>query len=424
MNPINEAYIGKTGPLLEIERQIGRFRSKYMGQIIGKDECNEDIELIKLNRMFEKFTGFTPFCLGITTENVFNAFTYPVGARFDITTDLSKDIKVSNKEVKMDPKKEYCLITFIYSGLIFNPKFTDGEILAILLHEIGHNFGGGVIPQLGCLDLMYKVQTFICTCLTFGIGGLTGSNYGVKLAKKFKDEMMSNKFIRDITRTFVNFRSIVHFINQTIEAFASVINVLDISLVFRYVQYVAQECLFNPVRILQRILGYSSENFADQYATMYGYGPELTSALNKMHFNNPSEVKQAIQEIPILGALYGIQEILFHIIISPIEPHPLTPRRLKLVLETLEEELKDTKLDPKAKKRILNDIKRLKEQAEEYNKASKNCADANSIRKLYYGFVYEYLGGDIKHFIFTASNAENFKNRIDSLNPMKKINLK
>ena len=75
MTYINEAYIGKTGPLLEIERQIGRLRAKYMGKTFGADEVNDDIELIKLNRMFEKFTGFNPFCLGVTTENVFNAYT-------------------------------------------------------------------------------------------------------------------------------------------------------------------------------------------------------------------------------------------------------------------------------------------------------------------------------------------------------------
>lgn len=424
MTYINEAYIGKTGPLLEIERQIGRLRAKYMGKTFGADEVNDDIELIKLNRMFEKFTGFNPFCLGVTTENVFNAYTFPVGSKLDIPVDLSKDIKVSSKEFKMDPKKEYCLITFIYSGLLFSDKFTDGEILAVILHEIGHNFAGGVIPQLGFLDLIYKIDSFIITVLTCGIAGVSTTNYGTKVMQNIKQSLMKNKFINIVTRTFVNFKSIMAFINQSINALFSVFNIIDLSFITTYIQNVAMQCLYNPATILYRLLGYPSENFADQYATMYGYGPELNSALHKMSYHNPSDIKEAIESIPLIGALQGLQETLFFIIISPIDPHPTTPRRLKLSIETLEEELKDSKIDPKVKKRVLADIKKLQAQAKEYSDLSENCADANMIRKIYYGFVYEVLGGDIRHFLYTASDAENFKNRIDAMNPMKKVKFK
>ena len=86
--------------------------------------------------------------------------------------------------------------------------------------------------------------------------------------------------------------------------------------------------------------------------------------------------------------------------------------------------MKDSKIDPKVKKRVLADIKKLQAQAKEYSDLSENCADANMIRKIYYGFVYEVLGGDIRHFLYTASDAENFKNRIDAMNPMKKVKFK
>ena len=422
MQTINEAYVGKTRELLEIEKQLGRFRSKWMGQMIAKDECNEDIELIKLNRMFEKFTGFNPFCLNIITSKQINAMTFPIGMRFDVPVDLSKDIKVSSAGMKMDPKKEYCLLTYIYSGLIFNEEYTDGEILAILLHEIGHNFAGGVIPSIGFLDLVHKFQGFVITCLSLGVGGLIYTNAGVKFKERIGNWLMKNGMINLIVRTARNFNSIFEYIGIEIQGFYAMFN-LGMDRIMAYIQHLMYSCMYNPALLLSNILGYGNENFADQYAAMHGYGPELSSALHKMSYNGPSEVRNAIQKVPILGALMAMSETVCYMIISPIEPHPLVPRRMKTCIELCQEELKSGRMDPKVKKRLLEDLKKLEKQSKDYEEGSRNC-DYSAIKKLYFGFMFDILGGDIRHFLFKVADAETFKRKVDELNPMKKVKLK
>ena len=97
--PINEVYFGKTPELQKIENQLGKFRSKYMQNYIGAPLVNNDPDLLKYNRMMEKYFGFGCFSLSIIQTPTVNAYTTSVSSTFD-TALYQKNLIVDKNHFK------------------------------------------------------------------------------------------------------------------------------------------------------------------------------------------------------------------------------------------------------------------------------------------------------------------------------------
>lgn len=99
---------------------------------------------------------------------------------------------------------------------------------------------------------------------------------------------------------------------------------------------------FSLVVLSNRMTDRADEKFADQFATMYGYGPELSSALAKTMIDH-SDFDRALKDVPILNVLVGLNQIRKNLgNVSDDNPHPVTKNRLLGVLKQLEQDLKDT----------------------------------------------------------------------------------
>ena len=159
--PLNEVYFGKTKEILRIEKALDSFRNKHMGDYFPV-HVNSDPDLFEIDRMFEKQFGFGCFCLYIVNQPAPNAFTFPLDMRFDVKTFGKNDeLIVDEKNFKFNPKSDYACIVGINSGLIFNSDYTTAEVLALILHAIGHNFFASLNRKNGVLCAIFKVLVFI-----------------------------------------------------------------------------------------------------------------------------------------------------------------------------------------------------------------------------------------------------------------------
>lgn len=140
--PITEVYFGKNKNLLEIEKCIGEIRKDMTRITIGNTYKNDN--LIRINRLIEEEFGFKNVAVMIDTNHYYNAYTFPVSNALDTGKEWDKFIIKNNNGYKWKKEAEYSTIIVLFTGMLGDKRFTDGEITAILLHEIGHSFSNAM----------------------------------------------------------------------------------------------------------------------------------------------------------------------------------------------------------------------------------------------------------------------------------------
>jgi len=399
--PINEVYIGKTKDLLAMEDQIGKFRNKYMGKYIYSYKVNNDPDLLLFNRMVEKYFGFGCFSMTIKQQPIVNAATYIIDYRIDIDNmNLKNDLMVDKRSLKFNPDKDYAVITFFYSGIMFNPVYTNGEIIAILLHEIGHNFANAMSHNAALLAYVYKTMNIVTSIITSPITAVIryaiGSNKVIGTFAKMENRS------REIDGIYSNISNIYDFIIDiygTIQIYVyDIISVLTGLNVYKYlysIGYLALRIIRNPFGAwLSTSSVYASERIADNFVTMYGYGSEFSSALDKLELkeNDPSIIIKAFNSIPFISALSNMMALPADIFMNGFNPHPQHIARVRDQLDFLERETKKEDLDPKMKKVILKDIQDINKSYNRMIDTSKGIKDPNIGRHLYYKFLHDATG--------------------------------
>ena len=115
-----------------------------------------------------------------------------------------------------------------------------------------------------------------------------------------------------------------------------------------------------PLKAAEIMTGYSGEVFADSFATAYGYGPALSSALVKMDINKDYDYNFLLDDKCPLHVVYDLSITAGEIIdnVLNLDPHPATQKRILNQLKKLESEANSSELPPDVKKIILEDIKR------------------------------------------------------------------
>ena len=159
--------------------------------------------------------------------------------------------------------------------------------------------------------------------------------------------------------------------------------------------------MFNIWTWLFLPLSLNNEKTADNFATIYGYGPALSSALNKLETASPSELDKAFDKIPFLSNLYSINTSLAYIIIGGIDGHPETVTRMYDQLELLKREANKEDLDPKMRKVILKDIADCEKVIKETTTLNDGIKDKELVSKLYSKFLHDNLKSKrLKDMIF------------------------
>ena len=266
MNILNEVYFGKVIALQQLEDTLDQLRNKYSAnwrddiprlyRVINRDPLVQE----KMPKYIREQFGFGEVIVTITNSTELNASTLGlmadkngVGYLDDMKPIQLKDVIITTSEgIRYDNKKiSPTILILISMGLLFSNQISTQELMAALLHEIGHSF-----------------------------------------SKAF---LASDKF------------------NQRID-----------------------------------------ERFADSFATMYGYGPELNTVLTKISVNKQYEGIENLRHIPIVNIFVGLNNIRSSVMDRGVRglDHPSIQRRMDNTITQLEYDLNRAELSPKKKKEI------------------------------------------------------------------------
>ena len=420
---LNEAYFGKTKGVLKIEKAIGKLRHKYMGQYFSKD-INLDPGIDDICRAIEDAFGFGLVQFEVVLEAGINAYTLPLGTSVDARGSKYMEVDTTNG-YRYNKQANFAAIFYITSGLFLNEAFTDAEITAIILHEIGHNFTTSAIDYNGNLNALNNILVGL---YTFGAYTVVSSNAVKRATINIKNYMA--KTFRRLAEVYNAFKSIIgtwryilteyfkfgESINSITMPFTIMASTIATNVWNRVINY----ALF-PTRFLT---GYDDERFADSFATMYGYGPEIQTALEKVHDRKTSvyEADKFINSSPLLANYIDLFKLPVLFIIYAFDEHPELPARMKNACTQIEYDLKNHHFRPAMKARIKHDLKVMQANLAKYEKINTDVTEnPKAIKELYYQWLLENFDGDLKHNIFFATKPKEINDSFLSKLRLKKL---
>lgn len=347
--------------LIQLENLIHKLRSNYTLYGFNSKRVNSDPIMREIAMIFEKVFGFYSFQFSIDHNQLPNAYTCPLSSKID-TWNYKKCVVKSNTGLKFTSVARVNTMAVITSGLLFNDKFTDREIVAILLHEIGHNFSDSINNTLGIFSNFKKILV-IPNILT---RPQDVSNVLRKKATEFNNSMRKNN--PELVSAFNSLKLFIKkadYVVLNINRAISTIPKVALSKLINTINNTIKQTISNPGGVIMKVIfnffGKEDEYTSDSFVAMYGYGPDLASGLLKIERNNPTAVDEAFKSSKF-GAMYFALMVESVDMISGLisNTHPPTAKRLLNVLNTLEKECSQDYINPKFKKETQKEIEEIK----------------------------------------------------------------
>lgn len=392
---LDEAYYGKTPDLLKIEKKIGEIRQKYNS---NPSKVNSAKEREELEELFCKAFGFEGCQITVDMTGLQNACTIPISL-----TDLGssdKLITTSSSGVKFKKEaKAYVFIT-ITKGLLFSFDYSDGEITAIIMHEIGHNFQSALSPDNRTIRNVNNILLWIFNPITVTLHGPLRDKYSHLIQRMRSDNP-------GVVNAYYGFKNIVMTIAgigytalRIMSNFSMLMN--PIAVLSRIPQTVLQNLYGSLLSFIP--LKYRDESIADAFSSAYGYGPELASAFQKMKRASNGMIADKIYRDSFVGAYFDLMTIPDKIISNIFDPHPNTIARLYNQYDMLEKELLNGNLNPKMRAQVKKDLEGVREMMDAFlDMEDQGYFFSNALDKT----LLDFCNGDIRN-TFARKTASDF----------------
>ena len=404
-----ETYFGKNKKVKHIEELFGKIRNKYKDSYM-KFNIEGSSEWQELKKAFEDTFGFYSVTLILGRSGIINAYTLPVSCSLDRVYEIQSKVRLSKAEgLKFDPKDKFCTLLCIEEALLFDFDYSDAEITAIMLHEIGHNF-----QTVGYTHMV--LLAFINSIFNVLIGLRSGDIRALALFEPIRKVALGGTNAIQTTSLYAVLDVIIKIARYPISM--AIKFLYPILRVANFIQYTAIALTAPLIAYSITFDGYAGENFADKYPVMLGYGPELASGLSKMNTTiNNLGTFWLINRVPLIAHMYQFLVASVTFLGIAIDPHPEYSARMMNIIKTLEDDIKDSRqLDPKAKKQIREDLAKVKKNIQTYLDNPMSYGDEVAIG--YQKWLIEKFPGygDIRSKILddsdinTATINKNFKN--------------
>ena len=139
---------------------------------------------------------------------------------------------------------------------------------------------------------------------------------------------------------------------------------------------------------------------ADRFPVMYGFGPDSYTADAKLDgLQYSTNVGSVVQKVPIVSHFFNLVALPADILNSLVDCHPGTASRMISYVDQFENDLKDPRIDPKAKKLIKKDLDQIRKSEKEIFDKNKKINNPRVVQWWYNNFIYHCCGGDIKYSI-------------------------
>lgn len=364
---VQEVYIGKVPEIENIFNEFKELRHTYTAWKTG----NTSKRTAKIEKMIEDFWGFKAFSLDIDPSSSPNAFTYPVATSIDI--DPSKYIKSTSKGYFYTKEANVAALSVITKGLFCNKAFSDEETFAVFLHEIGHSFVHRS-PMIISQQEVYKTSLIIQIVQNIILGllmanpfiisdaisaGLSSNNFYKLFMTKINKAIKKIPILREVNMSLSYLSSL--FMNTVGNIFYTVTTLTGLNyLLTKYSKYIYDSVGKQQIEISGRANAYqrSLERLSDDFASMYGFGPQLSTALVKMENpDNQGLFMKVTHSFPIIEAIFNKTDALAIELNGCVEAHPSTSDRILSILDGMESDLrKDKTMPDKVKKEIKANI--------------------------------------------------------------------
>lgn len=367
---VMEYYAGKTKELLKCEGYLQKIIDDVLA---NKDSVTKRAIITKDNEWNKKLEKELANFFGVKEINIhwsagkINAFTLVPNVFF---VHSHKNALEAGKTSSL--KMHVC----VYEDLIADANLTAAEIMAVLLHEIGHNF-------YFC-PIMTGVQIFY-TIMSMGMPLLSSFLSKIVFYASWAIEDIIKKVLPPVYSAMASFSSFMNDIKRFIAP------VKTAEMVVKLVSGSAYIVAKNP---LNGILKYGDEEGADSFAARYGYGPEQSSALRKMHMVENTAYGKALKNGGTGMSLYhDFNQLSIDIILMcAMEPHPNESQRASSMLKKLKRDLTSGQYPDGMKKDLEQEIERMEKM---YNIAAKNSSESSTqVRKAWYDTINAITNGN------------------------------
>lgn len=412
-----ESYIGKTNTLKECENVLNQLRDLLI-KTPTLDVTNHPLNR-KLESLLQKEFGFKRVYvvwprLSVKTKDIsyLPNLTVPVGDNpnrgklvslssesnaYTLTNCMVffKDLcnrKDNDNDSSMgyyDRGHQHVLYINISIAMITYSKLTGGELLAILLHEIGHNFDNtphrfyikmlGVFNSIfvgtdtkkwlrrrkenGTMIMPYNMKELFIRMKTITAPAWAGSNIHKDILGKasalLNTVMDVIPFARDIeifVTQIIHIKDQLPFLNSDDwREFESWLKEKPIRTAIKTNPF------FFVINSMATISTKKMEKFADSFAVIYGYGSELSTALTKTTFGDIAELKTLTDNFPAISFVADLRYAFHYVVNCIVHPdHGSDIERAVFMLQTLQKELNSSDIHPGMKKEIEEEITKLK----------------------------------------------------------------
>lgn len=416
----NEVYIGRTPEIQQMCDTMGEARELYMKHKVGAARK----KLYEMETMVENYFGFKTFSLDLINEPGINACTYPAVSSVDI--NAAEALYTTSKDgYKFKKEAEVGAISRITTGLFGNPNFTNEEVFAVFLHEVGHSFVTrsplmdsefeAYQTQLVAMIIM-QVISDIAAAITLGTGIYKATTipvkvlYSILLGTRAANSAAVLKYTNNVAKNFnaefskklKKYPALgnIQFYGSKLINFAS----RQFDNIFDFVGTIT------GIKLLDAKLGSlnaaninpdnrpnaqarSWERLSDDFCTVYGFGNEVATALIKMEngdYVNPTAYGWFKSHCPIVKQLTDKRYELMLEYIYQVDCHPHTADRIMSIIENMEHDIKtDKTLKGKEKKMLAESLEKTKKLAKDSAKVQGELAknpDGRKVALLSLGF--------------------------------------
>lgn len=237
-------------------------------------------------------------------------------------------------------------------NLIYHADLNEREILAIILHELGHCFYWCPITLVS--TVLYLATSFP-KHLIIQLVELIILKNALKLSQWCKEKVPAIYNVMNLITDYLS--QIGSYITV---AFGPVGVVKDIIQSIRNGSITTR---FTSGAIVTSISGYGAEKGADSFAAKYGYGPELVSALTKMEKPVGLGGYKMAGKFGTFGDIMTDLSVLSYHLASlmTLDAHPSDDQRAQSMLRKLKTDLAESEFPPEMEEDLVREIARMEQ---------------------------------------------------------------
>ena len=367
---LSEAYFERSPQLIRCEKLLDQVVSqcKATKTFAGSSKFFDQIE--EVESILAKLFNFKRFMLHVGVDGI--AYTFPP---FELQDDDSDAMEIEKGPNSYRYKKPYVDCVVNVDNTLFSLADNGAQILGVILHEIGHNF----YKQ----DRAFFLWRWLLK--VFYMFHYNGFVKKYQNARKDRPDLeKSDGIIAKIYRWWIglltadNNRRAEQVCEGKFNAFVQAIY-NPIGLLGTIVAKVSGAITagFNLLLGNFNIDGYANEKFADDFATLHGYGAEAQQLLMKFHVPTDKDAYASIQR----AGEYFCTLVMFDVHLLDVHPQMYT--RIVGAEERLLKEKANEK-NPRILKAIDEDLAKVraaKAKFEKY-KSEKKVLDISFMDKL------------------------------------------